>query len=244
VPGPHASAAASLARLLHLDTPPVALALADEPPAGVAVFDVPVPSACTMWRVAEEGVSYAPSAAHGNCPVGAFVLGFDLGDAAQEALGEAVGAMTDAGYIDPDEPASLPRLSRPRQGVVYGPLADLPVPADVVLMWLTPAQAMVFHEATGGARWESVGRPRNPLLGRPTCAAIPSALGDMGPVLSLGCLGMRTFTEVSDDRLMGTVPGLALDGFVEDLTATVRANDTMRARYQSQKEAIPPPLRG
>ena len=148
--------------------------------------------------------------------------------------------MTGVGYIGSDEPAALPRLSRPRGGVVYGPLADLPVAPDVVLMWLTPAQAMVFHEASGGARWEAAGSARTSLLGRPTCAAIPAALDGMAPVLSLGCLGMRTFTEVGGDRLMGTVPGPALDGFVEDLTGTVNANAFMRDRYKAQKDAIPP----
>src|SRR5207302_951964 len=244
MPGPH-SAAASLIDLLKLETPPVDMALVDEPPAGVPVFEASVPSACTMWRVAEQGVSFAPSAVHGNCPVGAFVLGFDTGEAGQEALGEAVGAMTEAGYIGPDEPAALPRLERPRAGVLYGPLAELPMAPDVVLMWLTPAQAMVFHEASGGARWEAEGKGRatRTLLGRPTCAAIPAALEGLSPTLSLGCLGMRTFTEVAGDRLMAVVPGAVLDDLVDALSAAVAANRIMAERYQAQKAAIPPPRR-
>jgi uncharacterized protein (DUF169 family) len=241
MPSPH-SAATSLTDLLQLETPPVALALVDAPPAGVPVFEAAVPSACTMWRVAERGVSFAPSAVHGNCPVGAFVLGFDTGEAGQEALGAAVGAMTEAGYIGPEEPAALPRLERPRAGVLYGPLAELPLAPDVVLMWLTPAQAMVFHEASGGARWGAEGghRATRALLGRPTCAAIPAALEDLSPTLSLGCLGMRTFTEVAGDRLMAVVPGAVLDDFVDGLSAAVGANRIMGERYQAQKAAIPP----
>ena len=37
-----------------------------------------VPSSCSFWRRAEQGVFYAPAEAHFNCPVGAMVMGFDL----------------------------------------------------------------------------------------------------------------------------------------------------------------------
>lgn len=67
---------------------------------------------------------------------------------------------------------------------MYGPLGDFPVEPDVILMWLTPRQAMIFNEATGTSNWTS---PSDKMLGRPACAALPAALNESQPKISLGC---------------------------------------------------------
>ena len=32
-------------------------------------------------------------------------------------------------------------------GIVYGPLGELPIEPDLILLWLTPRQAMFYSEA-------------------------------------------------------------------------------------------------
>jgi hypothetical protein len=156
---------------LALDTPPIGLAFRDEAPSGVQEFDGNVPSSCTLWRRAEEGVFFAPAERHFNCAVGAMTMGFALPDRVQQDLMDAVGLMVGNEYISPDEPEHMPSLAGQPTGVLYGPLYALPVAPDVVLLWLTPRQAMLLEEAAGGTVWTAPAPAR--VLGRPACAAIP-----------------------------------------------------------------------
>jgi uncharacterized protein (DUF169 family) len=233
---PYAHVANRLARALELESPAVALAFVDQSPPDVAELSSETPSACSLWRRAEGEVFYAPAAKHFNCAVGAMTMGFALDERAQARLGDVVGQMCACGYVGADEPARIPKVGRPAAGIVYGPLGDLPVEPDLVLVWLRPHQAMLFNEASGAASW--AGLRHLPVLGRPACAALPHALAASEPALSLGCLGMRTFTEVSGDRMLAVIPRANLEAFVDALETTVAANRTMRAAYDAQKAAF------
>ena len=121
-------------------------------------------------------------------------------------------------------------------GILYGPLASLPAtPPTVVLFWLTPRQAMLYNEAAGTASWT-----QDPIVstGRPACAALPSALSSGTPTLSWGCTGMRTFTEIPDDRLLAAVPGDQVESFMEALERIVVSNKTIRTFYEGKKAAL------
>jgi uncharacterized protein (DUF169 family) len=227
------TAANELTRTLGLASPPIGVAFVSERPDGVAAFEGAVPSSCAMWRRAEQGVFYAPAEAHFNCAVGAMTMGFALPPAVQQSMADVVQLMCSCGYMEADEPARMPSIPGAPQGVVYGPLADLPVPADLVVMWLTPRQAMLFDEAAGDVRWAD--QPGMRVLGRPACSSLPIAVQSSRPTLSMGCLGMRTFTEVSDDRMLAVVPAAAIDGFVSRLQATAAANETMAGAYNAMK---------
>ena len=144
---------AKLVESLSLTLPPVAVAFRDQAPDGVANAERPVPSGCAFWRAGETSVFYATAHQHFNCPVGAMVMGFELPSQIQDELGIAVETMSEVGYFDPAEAATLPLVPSGRKGAVYGPLADISVDPDVVLMWLTPAQTMLFSEAAGTAAW-------------------------------------------------------------------------------------------
>lgn len=224
--------AEKISSALALETPPVAVAFVAEPPDDIPTTDRVVPSSCTFWRLAEQGVFYASAEQHFNCPVGAMVMGFELPVALQEQLGGLVGKMCECGYLSPDEAARIPSVGRGSAGVVYGPLGTFPMTPDVVLMWLTPTQAMLFSEAAGSASWSTQsGRA----TGRPACAAIPLAMANGSAGLSLGCMGMRTFTEVADDRLLAAIPASRIDELLESLQRTMAANDEMRSFYQGHK---------
>jgi uncharacterized protein (DUF169 family) len=229
----HKARAHELSTKLGLDTAPIALAFVEAPPANIQFFEDEVPSSCTLWRRAEAGVFYAPAEKHFNCPVGAMVMGFELPDHVSQALRGCVEMMCGCGYITPDEPAKIPTLKQPKSGIVYGPFADFPLTPDLILMWLTPRQAMLYSEAVGQAQWTAPA----PLTasGRPACAALPLAFENSDATLSLGCMGMRTYTEINPDRLLAVLPAKKLSDFLAHLEATLQANQTMHAYYAGQK---------
>jgi hypothetical protein len=49
---------------------------------------------------------------------------------------------------------------------------------------------------------------------------------------------MRTFTEISGDRLLGAIPGEHLDEFVAALRRTVDPNAQMQAYYDGRKAEV------
>ncbi len=222
-----------LTQKLRLEIAPVALAFVDRAPEGVAAPAAASPSACGFWRQAERGLFFAPAKDHFNCPVGAMVMGFDLPEAVTNELMELVGTLTKCGYITAEEPARIPtNAKRGSAGVLYGPLAQFPATPDAVLIWLKPAQAMILSEATGGATWGN-DQPAA-VFGRPACAAIPQAESSGRTTLSLGCAGMRTFTQIAPDRLLAVVPGKSLEAFAENVTRLREVNDGMEAFYQDR----------
>jgi uncharacterized protein (DUF169 family) len=223
----------TLTRALGLETAPIALARTDGPPAGVPVLQDVAPSACALWRRAERGVFYATAERHFNCPVGAMVMGFELSPESKDQLMRLVGMMVTEGYLGRDEAAHIPVLPTQRSGAVYGPLRDFPIEPDFVLMWLGPRQAMLAAEATGSSHW-TVDEPSR-TLGRPACAALPVSQSRGAVTLSLGCTGMRTFTEVADDQLLAVVPGTGVEAFGQSLDTTLKANRSMAAFYEYRK---------
>ncbi|MFF0522337.1 DUF169 domain-containing protein [Actinomadura nitritigenes] len=221
--------------VLGLDTPPIALTFADEAPSRIPAPPRAVPSACSFWRDAEKGTFFAAAEHHYNCPIGSMVMGFALPEEVQGNLGEVVTGMCEQNYISQDEPPKIPVVPEQHAGIVYGPLAESTTAPDVVLLWATSRQAMICNEALGAASWLS-GSPM--VTGRPGCSALPLALGQGQPVMSLGCAGMRTFTGIGDDRLLFAIPGGALEQFAAALEETGRVNEHMVGYYKEQQERV------
>ncbi len=218
---------------LELDIPPVGLSFVETIPGGIPVFDRDTPSACSFWRKAESTVFYAPAEKHFNCPVGSMVMGFDMPEAVQEELKGFVQKMCNAGYLSPEEAEKIPFIKKKKSGIVYGPLKDFPLEPDLVLMWLTPRQAMLYSEAAGNVRWTSISPSAT--FGRPACAALPIAFEQGRSALSLGCMGMRTFTEIQEDKILAVLPGKRVQEFLAALKVTLEANRAMKTFYQEHK---------
>jgi uncharacterized protein (DUF169 family) len=218
---------------LELATPPIALAPSNAAPPGVMTFEGDVPSACTFWRRAEAGVFYATARQHFGCPIGAMVMGFPLPAPVEGELTRLVGMMVDGGYLGAREPEQIPSLQSKAAGVVYGPLDRFPIDPAFILLWLTPRQGMFLAEAGGTTYWTHNGP--SGILGRPACAALPVAASREAATVSFGCTGMRTFTEVADDRLLAVIPGGKAPALATALTATMDANRVMQAFYESRK---------
>jgi uncharacterized protein (DUF169 family) len=160
-------------------------------------------------------------------------MGFKLPKEVSDELMGLVDSMAGCAYISEGEPNQIPvNRSEPR-GIIYGPLSKFPIKADLILCWLSPFQAMIWSEAGGGATWgtESV----STVFGRPACAALPASAHADRPALSLGCMGMRTFTEISEDRLLGVVPETRLSDFVSQLRKLRDINQSMACLYEARK---------
>lgn len=225
--------AEELTSQLGLDIPAVALAFADSQPAGIPAATDAVPSACTFWRDAESRVFYAPAAAHANCPIGVMTMGFEMSPEVHAQLMQLVGMACGCGYIAADEPAKIPTVGKRHAGIVYGPLQDFPGAPDLILLWLTPRQAMLYSEAAGTLSWTEAAPTW--ALGRPACSALPVALAQNRSTLSLGCMGMRTFTGIHEDRLLGVLPGKQAATLFAALPGTIAANRAMGEFYAGRK---------
>jgi uncharacterized protein (DUF169 family) len=228
--------ATKLSESLSLERPPVALAFVTECPAGIERFGAEVPSACTFWKRAEDAVFYASAEQHLNCPIGAMTMAFELREDVQQNLMRLVELMGAEQYLEMDEPPAIPNVGSGHTGIVYGPLDGFPLEPDVILMWLSPAQAMVYNEAAGSAHWaDPMGAN---VFGRPTCAAVGVSVGETRPTMSLGCVGMRTFTGMPADRMLASVPAAAVESFLAALATTVSANQSMQTFYEQHKLAF------
>ena len=233
----YAQTARALQTVLQLTQPPVALARVRAVPQGIPVFDGVAPSACSFWRHAEAGLFAARGSEHMNCPIGAMTMGFELTADAKEKLGGGLALMTEAGYIDPKEAEHLPALPPSNDPLLYGPLADFPIEPQLVLLWLSPRQAMLLREATGDVRWKS--DVSSSLFGRPACAALPVAERDENVALSFGCNGMRTFTGIDPSHMLAAISAKLLDTLGADLERAHKAQCAMQAFYNQQQTYFP-----
>ena len=224
----------ALTSALQLDRPPVAVAFRDEPPAGVEPFTGAQPSSCSFWRVAADGRTfYTVPADHHNCPIGSYTHNIPLPAAREPELLQTLSLMSDIGYLRMDEVPAIPRLAATPGVLVYSPLASAPVPPDVVLVSGKPGRLMLLQEAAARAQYVAA-----PMLGRPTCMAIPAAVGGASIVSSLGCVGNRVYTGLADEAFYVVLSGTALESVTAALGTIVAANATLSEYHSGRRAAI------
>jgi uncharacterized protein (DUF169 family) len=234
--GEHAmNAAQQLQDLLQLRTAPVALAFRDAPPAGLPHMAAAAPSGCTFWKRAAAGQAfYTEASDHYHCPVGAYTHGAHLPPAQAKELQGTLETMIQLSYLRPEEVPGIPR----RQGhfgvALYAPLATAPFDPEVVLVCGNAKQIMLLAESAqaAGAGAEA------PLMGRPTCAAVPTVLQTQRSAASLGCVGNRVYTEMADDELYFALPGGQLRRVVEKLAAIVNANRELEKYHRAKLATV------
>jgi uncharacterized protein (DUF169 family) len=221
-----------LTDVLRLSRRPVVIAFRDTPPAGVSKLSGTQPSGCSFWRLAAAGrVFYTVPSDHYNCPVGSYTHNIPLPPEREAEFTGTLGLMVDIGYIRMEEVTGVPRLPLTPAVVVYAPLSETPVAPDVVVLAGKPAKLMLLHEAATRARKNAL-----PMLGRPTCMAIPAALGG-GVASSLGCIGSRVYTGIADDQLYTVIAGSDLKAVLDELDTIVSANAQL-AEFHQRRRAI------
>jgi uncharacterized protein (DUF169 family) len=222
-----------LTDVLRLSRRPVAIAFRDTPPEGVVPLSGSQPSGCSFWRLAAGGEAfYTVPSDHYNCPVGSYTHNIALPSEREAELTGTLGLMADIGYIKMEEVPGVPRLPKTPAVTVYAPLSQTPVVPDVVLVAGTPAKLMLLHEAAIRAAKTVL-----PLLGRPTCMAIPAALSG-GVASSLGCIGNRVYTGIADNQFYTVVAGSDLDVIAAELDTIVSANAKLAEYHQGRRAAI------
>ena len=230
---PYAHFEQRLTDALGLTRRPVAIAFRDAPPPGVPPIIGAQPSSCSFWRLAAEGRSFHTVAAdHYNCPIGSYTHNIPLPPDREPELMQTLSLMAGIGYIRMEEIPGVPRLPQTPAAIVYSPLSDAVTEPDVVLVSGRPGRLMLLHEAATRA-----GTSALPLLGRPTCMAIPAAMTG-GVASSLGCVGNRIYTGIADDEFYTVVSGRDLAAVVEQLGAIQTANATLADYHQARKLSI------
>ena len=228
-----ASIEQQLTELLHLSRRPVAIAFRDAPPVGVSPLRGAQPSGCSFWRLAADGqVFYTVPSDHYNCPIGSYTHNIALPPEREAELTGTLGLMVDIGYLKMEEVPGVPRLPRTPAFTVYAPLSLSPVAPDAVIVAGKPSSLMLLHEAAARAA-----RPVQPLLGRPTCMAIPAALPG-GVASSLGCIGNRTYTDIGDDQFYTVVSGADLEAIAGQLETIASANATLAEFHRGRRAVI------
>lgn len=217
---------------LGLSTSPIAITFRAGAPAGVPHVASAGPSGCSYWKLAAQGNAfYTEAADHYNCPIGAHTHGVDMPAAQMQELQGVVNTMVSLGYIRGEEVPGIPRRDQAFGVAVYAPLKDGETP-DVVLVRGNARQLMLLEEAALAAGVAS----STPLMGRPTCAAIPLAQAGQS-VSSLGCIGNRVYTELGDDEFYFALPGKHVAAVVERLATILNANRELEKYHRGKLQA-------
>jgi uncharacterized protein (DUF169 family) len=220
-----------LTEALQLSRRPVAIAFRDAAPAGVQALDGAQPSGCSFWRLAASGRTfYTVPSDHYNCPVGSYTHNIALPKEREAELSNTLSLMVNVGYIRMEEVPGIPRLPTTPAFTIYAPLGATPVDPDAVIIAGKPARVMLLHEAGTRAAKQAL-----PLLGRPTCMAIPAALSQ-GVATSLGCIGNRIYTSLSDDEFYTVIAERNLDEVIAELGTISSANAALTT-YHTERMA-------
>jgi uncharacterized protein (DUF169 family) len=219
---------------LGLTRRPVAVAFRDAPPAGVKQFTGSEPSGCSFWRLAMEGrVFCTVPSDHYNCPVGSHTHNIPLPPERAGELPQVLEVMTGLGYLKMEEVPGIPRLPKTPGAIVYAPLGDTPVDPDVVLFIGPPGRVMLLQEAALRAGVAA----QLPLLGRPTCMALPAALSG-GAVASTGCIGNRVYTGAGEDELYVAVAGRDVSRVADEAETIAKANAALADYHRGRRAEL------
>jgi uncharacterized protein (DUF169 family) len=224
----------SLTELLRLTSAPVAIAFVDAAPPGVAHVSAVEPAGCGYWRRAAAGeVFYTVADDHKRCPVGAHTHNVTLSPEEQQELMGLVQTMVGLSYLKMEDVAKIPTRKDPLRVAVYAPLADAPVPPDVVLIRGNAQQLMLLAEAAQAAGVAGT----SATMGRPTCAVLPESINSARTAASFGCVGNRVYTGADETEAYFAIPGPHLATVEERLAVIVRANQELETFHRARAAA-------
>ena len=224
---------AAISETLGLERRPVAVKLQKTPPAGVPNFTGTEPSGCSFWRLAQAGGRSTRSPVTITTAIGSYTHNIPLPQERAEELDQTLSFMTGIGYIKMEEIPQIPRLPQTPGVVLYAPLGDTPVDPEVVLFAGRPGRIVLSQEAALRAGLGT----QVPLLGRPTCMALPAALAQ-GVVVSTGCIGNRVYTDLGEDELYVAVPGKDLVRIADEVETIAAANAKLSEYHRGRRQGL------
>ena len=219
---------------LGLERRPVAVTFLDAVPAGIEKFSGTEPAGCSFWRLAAAGRTfYTVPADHFNCAVGSYTHNIQLPPERVQETETMLGMMFNLGYVRPEEVPGIPRLPKQPAAVVFAPLGDAPLAPSVVIFSCKSSSSMLLNEASIRAKATSP----LPLLGRPSCMALPAALAH-GTVSTLGCIGNRVYTGLGAEEMYVVVPGAKLEAVSDALGIIATANTTLEEFARGRQASL------
>jgi uncharacterized protein (DUF169 family) len=226
--------ASILAASLDLEQPPVAISFTDAIPAGVKSHGGRVPAGCRFWEDGAAAAFATTASDHNLCAIGVYTHNLHSSPAQQTDLMDALKVFGELDYVRPEDLASIPVLASQPAYVIYAPLAESPLPPDVVLLFVNANQTLILSEAT-----QQVENQNAPAMGRPACAIVPQVMNAGRAALSLGCCGARAYLDVlTDDVAVFAIPGTKLEAYVRRIEALAKANEILSTFHQLRRKNI------
>jgi uncharacterized protein (DUF169 family) len=137
-------------------------------------------------------------------------------------------------YVRAEDIATIPVLQSEPQHILYSPLADSPMPPNVVILFVNPDQTLILSEAT-----QQLENQNPPAMGRPACAVIPQVVNTGRAALSLGCCGARAYLDVLTDSVaIFAIPGAKLEAYAERIAALASANAVLSKFHQIRRRDV------
>lgn len=234
----HTEHYANLAYLLNdaleLLQPPIAISFADAVPAGISRRTTQAPAGCRFWQDAASSVFATSAEDHALCAIGCYTHNLPMSANTHTDLADTLKVLNDLGYVTEQDLAQIPALKSQSKHILYSPLAETPLPPDVVLLFVNAGQTLILTEA---AQQVESGNP--PALGRPACAVVPQVINTGRAALSLGCCGARAYLDtLTDSVALFAIPGPKLEAYAKRIEALAKANHILAGFHQIRRSAV------
>jgi uncharacterized protein (DUF169 family) len=230
----YAKLSADLVDALHLEQPPVAICFSDSAPDGLDAPAKRVAAGCQFWEDATVATFATSAKDHEMCAIGVYTHHLQPTPAQQTDLVDALKVFGDLGYVRQEDLPMIPVLASEAKCVTYSPLAQSPLPPDVVLMFANANQILILTEAT-----QQVEHQNAPAMGRPACAVVPQVMNTGRAALSLGCCGARAYLNIFTEGVaLFAIPGAKLEAYTERVTALANANQILTQFHQIRWQDI------
>jgi uncharacterized protein (DUF169 family) len=226
--------ASVLSASLDLRQVPVAICFTGYVPAGVKKHDGRVPAGCRFWEDGASGAFATSASDHSLCAIGVYTHNLEPSPAQQTDLLDALKVFGELDYVTQEDLALIPVLQSQPEYVLYAPLADAPLPPDVVLLFVNANQTLILSEAT-----QQVENQNPPAMGRPACAVVAQVMNTGRAALSLGCCGARAYLDIlTDDVAVFAIPGRKLEAYTRRIEILANANSVLSRFHQIRRHDI------
>jgi uncharacterized protein (DUF169 family) len=223
-----------LTESLSLQQPPVAISFADSVPAGVGRFSGQVPAGCRFWQEAATSVFATSAAQHDLCAIGVYTHNLQPSEKQQTDLADALNVFKQLGYVRDEDLPHIPVLQSRSEYVIYSPLAQSPLPPDLVLLLVDAAQTLILSEAASQLENQNA-----PAMGRPACAVVPQVINSGRAALSLGCCGARAYLDtLNEGTALFAIPGPKLELYAAQIQALAKANSVLAKFHQIRRRDV------
>jgi uncharacterized protein (DUF169 family) len=230
----YAALSQELSHLLELELSPIAISFSNDAPDGVPAYRGQSPAGCRFWQDAADSAFTTTAADHELCAIGVHTHNLQTSPAQQKDLMDALKVFADLGYVRAEDIPQIPVLKNQPKYVTYAPLAQSPLPPDLVLLFVRADQTLILSEATQQIEGEHA-----PAMGRPACAVVSQVMNSGRPAMSLGCCGARAYLNTfTEEKAIFAIPGAKLETYVERIRALSKANSVLREFHQLRRRAI------